>query len=157
MAAAVDRVAATRLPAPQRLTVLYDSRCDLCIRSQRWLRRQPAYVPLELLAADSPEAHRRYGALPDLGSDLMVVADTGQTWVGPPAFIMCLWALHDWREWSYRLSTPSMAPLAKRFFLNVSRHRDMISSVLGGPRLARSEPACADDGCTPDPAWHPPG
>lgn len=137
--------------------MLYDSRCDLCLRSQRWLRRQPSYIPLELLAAESEEARRRYGALPDLGSDLMVVDDAGQTWIGPPAFVMCLWALREWREWSYRLSTPSMAPLAKRFFISVSRHRDMLSSALVVAGLARSEPPCHDDSCNPRLAVGPPG
>ncbi|MBK7643357.1 MAG: DUF393 domain-containing protein [Planctomycetes bacterium] len=39
-----------------RLTVLYDAQCGLCRRARRWLEAQPAYVPLEFVAAGSPAA-----------------------------------------------------------------------------------------------------
>jgi predicted DCC family thiol-disulfide oxidoreductase YuxK len=109
--------------SPAKLTVLYDARCPLCVRCRSWMVGQPAYVPLEFLACDSAEAKQRYAELPWLGAELVVVGDGGEVWVGPAAFLVALWALPAWREWSYRLSGPLFAPLAERFFHLVSRRR----------------------------------
>lgn len=113
------------------LTVLYDESCPLCVRCRNWMLSQPAYLPLELLPSGSAEAKRRYGAVPWLGAELCVVADTGEVWVGPAAFLMCLWALIEWRSWSYRLSGESLAPLAERFFHGISQKRRSIAALLG--------------------------
>lgn len=124
--------------SPRKLTVLFDETCAVCRRCQHWLARQPSYVELELVAAGSAEAHARFGRVPGLGSELVVVSETGQAWVGPPAFLMCLWALRDWRQWSYRLSSPSLARHAERFFVSLSRHRGAFQPGA----------SCADDACT---------
>jgi predicted DCC family thiol-disulfide oxidoreductase YuxK len=105
------------------LTILYDAACPLCVRCRRWMDGQAAYVELAFLDCSSPEAHARYGAVPWLQQELVVVADTGEAWVGPAAFLVCLWALRDWREWSYRLSGPLLLPLAARFFHMISERR----------------------------------
>src|SRR5687767_6909195 len=107
----------------RRLTVLYDAGCPICVRCRTWMAEQPAYVELEFLPCASPEARRRYGAVPWLGEELVVASDSGQVWVGPAAFLLCLWALREWREWSYRLSGPAFAPLAERFFHAISGGR----------------------------------
>jgi predicted DCC family thiol-disulfide oxidoreductase YuxK len=107
----------------QRLTVLYDEACPICVRCRDWLAMQPAFVELELLGCGSAEARRRYGEVPWLREDLVVVSDEGAVWVGPAAFIVSLWALCEWREWSYRLSGASLAPLAERFFKMISKRR----------------------------------
>lgn len=142
---------ATTVSGPQRLTVLFDMTCAVCRRCRNWLAAQPAYVELELLAADSPEADARYGNLPWRGSELVVADDAGHVWVGPAAFLMCLWALRDWRQWSYRLSSPALAPLAERFFIALSKHRGAF----------QSGPTCTDDVCpvsrTPSEGWMAPG
>ena len=137
---------ATAVGTPARLTVLYDAACPLCLRCRDWLTHQAAYVPLELVAADSPGARTRYGNLPQRGSELVVVSDAGDVWIGPAAFLMCLWALRQWRSWSYRLSGPAFAPMAERFFLAVSRNRGALSP--GGAR-------CTDDRCSPAPPLEP--
>ena len=49
--------------AVRSLTLLYDARCGLCSNARRWLEGQAQIVPLELLAADSAEARRRYPTL----------------------------------------------------------------------------------------------
>lgn len=123
---------------PQRLTVLFDVTCAVCRRCRDWLAAQPAYVELELLAANSAEADARYGSIPWRGKELVVADEAGHVWVGPAAFVMCLWALRDWRQWSYRLSSPALAPHAERFFLNVSRQRNAFS---------RGD-QCTDGACT---------
>ncbi len=124
---------ATALPPPVELTVLYDERCELCIRARDWLRSQQLHVPMELLAAGSPEARRRYGDVPWRGQELIVAAPDGRVWVGASAFLMCLWATRRYRHWAYRLSSPTLAPLARRFFTGLSARRSSIGALLGPP------------------------
>ena len=114
----------------QRLTVLFDPTCALCVRCRDWLSRQRAYVPMEFLPCDSPRARARYGAVPWLGQELVVVADTGEVWAGAAAFLVALWALREYREWSYRLSAPALAPLAERFFHAISSRRHALAALL---------------------------
>ena len=128
----------------QRLTVLYDGTCALCIRCRDFLATSPTLVPLELLACQSREARERYGSVPWLGEELVVVSDEGDVWIGPAAFLVCMWALTDYREWSYRLSGPAFAPLAERFFVALSARRRRLASFFAKPR-------CEDgDVCTLD-------
>jgi predicted DCC family thiol-disulfide oxidoreductase YuxK len=117
-----------------KLTVLFDASCALCVRCRDFLARSDTFVPLELLACQSTEARRRYGAIPWLGEELVVVNERGDVWVGSSALLMCLWALRDYREWSYRLSGPLLAPPAERFFLAVSAERAKIARFVGKPR-----------------------
>ena len=69
-------------------------------------------MPLAFVACTGSEARARYGDIPWLGDELIVVGDGGEVWVGPAAFLTCLWALVEWRAWSYRLAGPAFAPLA---------------------------------------------
>lgn len=124
----------------QRLTVLYDAACPLCVRCREWMEGQPAYVSLEFLPSGSPEAAARYGAVPWLGAELVVVSDRGEVWAGPAAFVMALWALEGYREWSYRLSGQSFSRMAERFFLALSHRRRWIAGWLG-------HPGCSGDRC----------
>jgi hypothetical protein len=48
---------------PACLTVLYDETCPMCRQLRTWLASQWVVVRLELLAAASPEARRRYPLL----------------------------------------------------------------------------------------------
>jgi len=96
-------------------------------------------VPLTFVACTGSEARARYGDIPWLGDELIVVGDGGEVWVGPAAFLTCLWALVDWREWSYRLAGPAFAPLAKRFFKFLSSHRRGIARLF--------EHECTDGSC----------
>lgn len=116
-----------------RLTVLYDGGCPLCVRCRAWLEAEPAFVALELLDARSRQARAWYSSVPALGRELVVVSDTGDVWIGPAAFLMCLWALVEWREWSYRLASPAVLPLADRSFQAVSRHRGWLGTLVGAP------------------------
>jgi len=124
----------------KRLTVLYDEDCPLCVRCRTWMLAQASYLPIELLPCGSPVARRRYGSVPWLGAELVVVSDEGDVWVGAAAFLMCLWALVEWREWSRRLSGPTFAPMAERFFRAVSGKRRLLGFVLGPP-------VCPSSGC----------
>src|SRR6266513_2435821 len=70
------------MEAPQHLIILYDEKCALCRRCRHWLEGQETFVPLEFLAAQSPVARERYGDVPWLGADLVVVDDDGNVWAG---------------------------------------------------------------------------
>ncbi len=123
----------------KRLTVLYDGTCALCVRCRDFLATAHTLVPLELLSCQSRQARERFGAVPWLGEELVVVSDEGDVWIGPAAFLVAMWALADWREWSYRLSSPALAPLAERFFVAISSQRRRIATLFEKPR-------CEDDG-----------
>ena len=124
----------------ESLTVVYDEQCALCRRCRHWLEMQRTLVPMNFLAAGSPEAQRLYSDLPWLGADLVVVSGGGDAWVGPSAFLMCLWATDEYRLWSYRLSGRALAPMAERFFHVVSKQRGRIGRRLGDPQ-------CPDGSC----------
>jgi predicted DCC family thiol-disulfide oxidoreductase YuxK len=130
------------LPSPMsastRLTVLYDEGCAFCLRCRDWLLVQPCFVEVELVPAGSATARERFGAVPWLGNELVVVDDNGQAWVGPAAFLVCLWATVRYRAWSYRLSKPAFASHAERFFMFVSNRRDR-----WGTWLRRRDPDCS--------------
>src|SRR4051812_47227377 len=89
------RLAGERVPRP--LTVLYDPSCSLCRRCRSWMERQHAFLPVTWLGCTGEEARKAYGDIPWLQDELVVVGDAGEVWAGPAAFLVCLWALCDWR------------------------------------------------------------
>ena len=107
------------------LTVLYDARCNLCSHLRAWLEAQPAYVKLAFVPAGSQEARRRFPALDHAvtTSELTVISDDGAVYIEAKAFLICLWALRDYRAWSLRLSSPDLIPLARRVVLWVAQNR----------------------------------
>lgn len=133
--------------AVARLIVIYDERCEFCRRCRAWLEGQPQLVPLDFAAAGEPAvAAWANGRIP-VGDELVVVADDGATWVGPAAFIVCLWALRDHRRTAVRLQRPSLRPLAKQFLHAFSAGRGVASLVLTDSVSASG--ACSDGGCKP--------
>jgi predicted DCC family thiol-disulfide oxidoreductase YuxK len=122
----------------QSLTVLFDARCSLCLRARVWLEGEPQLVPLRFVAAGSAEAHARFPTLDHEATleALTVVSDSGEVFHGERAWLICLWALRSYREWSQRLATPALLPTVRRFVLWVSANR----FGLGG------EP-CTDETC----------
>ena len=116
----------------RKLTVLYDARCGFCSACRRWLEVQPQLVSLEFLPAGSDEARRRFPTLTAAEpEELVVVSDDGGVYRDSHAWIMCLWALDEFREWSFRLARPALLPLARTVFEWVSERRRGISSLLG--------------------------
>ncbi len=114
------------------LTLFYDARCGLCSGLRKWLSSQPAYVQLEFVPYDSPEAARRLPVIGRLDADkeIVVMADTGEVWQGAGAWIMCLWALREYREWSARLASPMMQGMAKKVVHWISQNRIRLSQLL---------------------------
>lgn len=118
----------------QSLTILYDESCALCRRCRDWLLTQPCLLPVQLVPAGSPAAQSQFGRLGAwLGKELVVVDDKGNAWVGPAAFITCLWATARYRSFSYVLARPSLAPFAERFFVFVSKKRDRFARWVDEP------------------------
>ena len=113
----------------QALYVMYDSHCGLCTEVRDWLRLQPSYVEVRLLASDSDEARRKFPALP--AGELAVVSDSGQMWLGDSAFILCLWALRKYRGWARKFASPLLRPMARQAFAAVSQNRRNVSQFLG--------------------------
>lgn len=101
--------------SPTSLTVLYDVHCGLCRWIKSWLEAQPSYLTVELIAAGSPEATARYPSLDALETQttLTVVSDDGRVYQGEAGFVMCLYALVDYREWALRLARPFWRPLLR--------------------------------------------
>jgi predicted DCC family thiol-disulfide oxidoreductase YuxK len=120
------------------LYVLYDQECSLCLSCGRWLMRQEAFIDLRFIPLQSPEIAQRFPGLKewdglDLREKLVVVSDEGAVYQGQYAWIMCLYALRDYREWSQRLAEPLLLPFARRVCELVSRNRLAISRFLKAP------------------------
>ncbi len=120
------------------LYVLFDAECALCQRCREWLARQPAYIRLIFIPLQSPELPRRFPGIETFNptQQLVVISDEGAVYRGASAWIMCLYATRNYREWSQRLSAPALLPWARRVCELLSHHRLTFSRA-----LARKSPA----------------
>ena len=112
-----------------KLTVLYDATCGFCVKCRWWINLQPKYVEIEMLPAGGPDALARYPELnaPGFKEELLAIDDEGGVYRGTAAWLMCLWALEDYRDWAERLSTPVLRPLARGAFAALSAGRKKLS------------------------------
>jgi len=119
------------------LTVLYDPNCALCQRAWFWLNAQRKYVHMAFLPAGTEQARSRYPGLDHDASlrELTVVGDGGEVYLGVKAWLMCLWALREYRAMALRWSTPEKMPLARRFVAWVSRNRGALDHILAPRRV----------------------
>lgn len=137
----------------RRLTILYDATCGVCSWAKYWMLKQPVYFRLEFLAAGCDEAKARYPKLFSVcqPEELIVVDDEGGVYKGGDAWVICLYALRNYREWSFRLARPTLIPLARKAFKVLSTNRHRLSRFLNLPtdatlaeRLERIRlPACS--------------
>ncbi len=100
--------------------------------------RQSAYIELDFIPLQSPEITRRFPGLKewdqlDLREKLVVVSDEVAVYQGQYAWIMCLFALREYREWAQRLAHPALLPFARRVCESVSRNRLTLSRFFKGP------------------------
>jgi predicted DCC family thiol-disulfide oxidoreductase YuxK len=133
-----------------RLYVLYDAACGLCSRTREWAELQPHLVPLEFIPAGSHRAAQMFPTLQREGKrpdELVVVDDTGGVYTEGDAWLMCLWALYEYRTWAAHLSLPLLLPLVRQAFALFSQGRTGFSAMLGymsdeelAATLARSGP-----------------
>ncbi|WP_406527898.1 thiol-disulfide oxidoreductase DCC family protein [Streptomyces sp. I8-5] len=138
-----------RLPV-ERLTVLYDARCPLCLHLRQWLMKQRHLVPLDLVPAASEEARRRFPGLDHAGTldEITVIGDRGQIYRGTSAWIVCLWALAEHRPRAHWLTTPAGRPFARATVLAAAKYRSLTA-----PPCGRDGDGDGDGACTvPGPA-----
>ncbi|MBO0917216.1 DUF393 domain-containing protein [Streptomyces sp. NBC_01260] len=131
----------------ERLTVLYDAQCSLCVHLRQWLMKQRQLVPLDLVPADSAQAHRRFPGLDHSGTleEITVIGDGGQIYRGTSAWIVCLWALAEHRPRSHWLTTPAGRPFARATVLAAAKYR----SLTAAPCRAAGDGECAVRGPEP--------
>lgn len=110
------------------ITVVYDANCGLCTRAKEWIAQQAPLVSLQFVAAKSAAARERFPQLP--AGELAVVANTGEAWLGNHAWIVCLWALRDYRDLAFRLTSPLLLLLAREAFTILSGNRKALSTLL---------------------------
>ena len=138
----------------EKLYVLYDHQCGLCSWARRWLTQQPTLIELQFIPAGSLLAERLFPGLcspTEPPSELLVISDGGGVYRDSSAWIMCLFALDEYREWANRLAHPLLRPLARQAFalLSARRHRisrwlSLASEVEIAEILCRATaPACA--------------
>jgi len=113
----------------KRLYVLFDGSCALCVNCRNWLRAQAAFVELEFLPLQSPRLEERFPGIGVLQREdqLLVISDEGAVYQGPHAWIICLYALREYREWSQRLAQPALLPFARAAFKMISENRLTLS------------------------------
>lgn len=133
-----------------RLTVLYDARCSLCLHLRQWLQSRRQLVPLDLVPAGSPEARSRFPGLDHAGTldEITVVGDGGQIYRSDSAWIVCLWALAEHRPKAHWLATPMGRPFARATVLAAAKYRSVTAQPCGD-----GDGRCA----VPDPGEGSPG
>ena len=115
----------------RQLTVLYDPQCALCRRVHAWLAQQPKYIDMVFVLVASEEAFYRYPKLNHALTvkDVTVISDQGAVYLGEKAWLMCLWGLRKYREWSLRLSSPELLPTVRRVVSMVSENRQHLEGM----------------------------
>jgi predicted DCC family thiol-disulfide oxidoreductase YuxK len=110
----------------RRLTLLYDAQCPLCVHLRHWLMRRPQLVPVDPVPAASQEARRRFPGLDHDATlrEITVIGDAGQVYRGTAAWIVCLWALSEYRAKAHWLATPAGAPFARVTVLAAAKYRN---------------------------------
>lgn len=122
------------------ITILYDGACPFCVRCAEWLARSPQRIALSTVDCHSEVARRRYGRIPGLGRELVAVDDAGRFWVGPAAFVMCLWALEGWSALVTWMLWGPLQPLTIALFAAVTAGRGTLARWTGTP-------SCEDGHC----------
>ena len=94
--------------------------------------KQPAFVPLVFVEFQSDETQCRFPGIDALkpGEQLLVISSEGAVYRGAHAWIMCLWALENYREHAQCLVHPALLPLAKAVCELLSRNRFFLSDAL---------------------------
>lgn len=116
------------MPPVTSMAVVYDAACGLCTRLKAWIAEQVPLVRVRFVASGSPEARQSFPQLPP--EELAVIADTGEVWLGNRAWIVCLWALRDYRDLSFRLTSPLLLLMAREAFAVLSANRGAVSDML---------------------------
>lgn len=113
----------------KKLHILYDADCAMCRQCRAFLLKQPAYFALEFVPLQTLDLESRFPGIGQFHPDreLIVITDEGGVYQGASAWIMCLYALPEYREWSQRLASPTLLPYAKKAVSVISSHRQALS------------------------------
>lgn len=138
----------------KHLTILYDAKCAMCRRIRVWLSQQPAFVPLIFVPLQDEHLKDRFPGVCKLNpaEELIAIADTGEIWRGVNGWIMTLWALREYRNWSLRMAHPLLKPFARSICHGVSQNRLRLSHWLFGHSAEAAakllaQPECKDGSC----------
>lgn len=112
------------------LFILFDASCNFCRACKTWLQSQRQTIPLLFIEAGSAEAEALFPLLDHAKtkSELTVISDTGAMYHDAKAWLICLWALEDYRAWARTLASPQLMPTAKRFITMISSNRKTLST-----------------------------
>ena len=102
------------------LTVWFDGDCGLCARVAKWLDRQPKYVAVRCVAAQTASQGTCPINTKDLLDKLTVTASDGAIYRCTNAWITILWALRNYRSWSLRFARTSWLPWAESLFATIA-------------------------------------
>ncbi len=116
-----------------QLIVLYDAHCAICVRCRSLVEAQETLVPVRFLDCRSAEARTRYGEIPFLVHELVVVDERGRWWAGPAGFVMTLWAMSATRDLAEWLASPALAAITSWAFTRVSENRERLGWIFGMP------------------------
>lgn len=78
--------------------IYYDDACGFCCRCAQWLKEQPTFVPVAVLPGSQCPVKS------DGKPELVVIDSEGGVYRDTDAWLMTLWLLREWREWSVRLA-----------------------------------------------------
>ncbi|MFD4141537.1 hypothetical protein [Streptomyces sp. NPDC058572] len=73
--------------------------------------------------------------------EITVIGDRGQIYTGPAAWIICLWALAEYRPKAHWLATPAGTPFVRVTMLAAAKYRE---ATMPGTAAARP----CDDRCS---------
>lgn len=113
------------------ITVFYDGRCGMCCTFHEWVNRQERLFSIRFIPYQSREAE---AVLPgigrmDAGLEMIVRTDDGTLFRGAEAWVLCLFALSEYRAWARRLSHPRLLPMAKKVCVHLANNRRALSKV----------------------------
>lgn len=125
------------MTAIRQLTVLYDPTCSFCVRCRQWLEKQAKLIDMRFIPQGSSRQKRLYPGLTyktdEQGrpEELIVIDDRGRVYRDDKAWVMCFYALRQYRTLSVRLSKPGMAGLARRAYSLINSSRRSLSVLFG--------------------------
>ncbi|MGH9523976.1 MAG: DCC1-like thiol-disulfide oxidoreductase family protein [Terriglobales bacterium] len=154
----------------KRLYLFYDEECEVCRRLKDWLSGQAASIELQMVVAGSAAERELFPNLRAVAgqTDLVVVSDAGEVYLNNHAWIMCLYALEEYRDWALRLASPVLRPLARQAWEMLSRNRAVVSrwmrtserdmaEELRSIKLRQCGPGSCDSVTSAPPPCPPPG
>ena len=63
-----------------------------------------------------------------------MISDGGEIYLGVKAWLVCLWALREYRAMALRWSSPDRRQLARRFVAWITRNRGTLNAILSPGR-----------------------